>query len=165
VDAVGHGQLALGVERPAPAGLAQRALLDEHPHVLVGVERVAVGDLDERAEHVGGDRAAAEQVAVEGGDSGVGQGWQRDREGARAGPSRRLVEQLGAGGAEQHQRHVAGGGGQQLQEAQHGVAGPVEVFEDQDGGAAGGERDQEAPPRRLGLLGRQAASVEPDERP
>ena len=86
VHALRHRQVELLLQRPAPPGLAQRALLDQHPDVLVGVERVAAGHLDQRAEHVGGEGRLAEQVRVERGDAGVAQ--RRQGDGHRAGDRR-----------------------------------------------------------------------------
>ena len=166
VDAVRHGQRIGGVQPPAGPRRAQRALFDEHPGVLVGVERVAVGQFDQGGQRVRRERGEAQQVRVHGGDLGVAQRRQRDgqRAGDRAGPGRVPLDQFRPRGAEQQQRNVAGGGAEQFQEPQHGLVRPVQVLEHENGGLPPGQRHHEPPPRRLGLLGREVGPGEAHQR-
>ena len=151
----GMGSSPLDSMTQASVGLAQRAPLDQHPAVLVGVERHPVGQLDQRAQQLrreGGLRrtSARRGSAIESSRSGVSE--IESMPGTAPAQRRLALEQLRPGGADHEQRHVPDRRADQLDEAEHAVVGPVQVLEDEHGRTARGQREQEPPPGRLGVL-------------
>ena len=105
----GIGRSAL-LQRPAAAGLAQRALLDQHPARTRGRRAGCRRPARPAGSSMSAENAAwPNMCAYSVGDVGVAQRRQRDRQraGDRAGPARVAVDQLRPGGAQQQQRHVA----------------------------------------------------------
>ena len=145
-------------QRQLPFGRA----LDQHPRVLLGVQRVARGVREQARPDVASHRRLLEQRAQ-----------QRDRllgrqrlERPHGTPLRPALEQLGTRRADDRERDVRAPRGEVLDEIEHAVVRPVQVFEREHEQAAVPRHARHvAAPRgeRLTLVARLAA--EPDERP
>ena len=133
-----------------PSLLDQQAAVLQHPHVLLGVQRVALGPVEQRLLYLGRQQRLVEQCADQSSGVLTGERGERDGAGVRlpTTPVLSPLEQLRPGGADDQQRHRAGPVGQQVDEVQQGVVGPVDVLEHQHGRAVLGERLEEPPPRR-----------------
>ena len=140
-----------GVRRSRPAtasGIGHRPeAVHERAHDLAGVERVALGAVDDGVHDL--RRRRVEQVGDEGLDGARRQRLERDRDGVPtpAAPARPAVEELGPGERDHHERHVGARLEHRLDEVEQAVARPVEVLDDEhERGALGGHLD-EPPPR------------------
>ena len=152
---------ASGRRRPSP----------QHPRVLLGEERDAAGVAEQRRLRLGREHAAVEQRLQQ--PRGVLVRERRERDRLRvalaAAPAGPPLEQLGARGADDEQRHAGDAVDELVDEVEQPVVGPVQVLEHEHGRATLGQRLEEAAPRRdrLARAGRRraVAGAEPDERP
>ena len=132
----------------------EEVAVGEQAHELLRVQGVAARPLEQRLLRL----CRQDRPLEERGDQPrrllVGQRSEVDRgRVAQAGcPGRMLLVQLGAGRAEDEQRHALRPVGQVLEEGEQGVVCPVQVLEDEHGRALCGQRFQEAPPGRERLL-------------
>ena len=117
------------------------AALGEHAHVLLGVQRIAAGALQQRRLRLGFEQRPVAQRRDQLRGLFVGQRRQRDvrRVHLASAPRRSALEQLEPRGAQDQQRHVARPVGEVLDEVEQPVVGPVDVLEDED--------ERRAPPR------------------
>ena len=144
--------------------------VEQHPHELLGVQRVAsrlrddgrprgrrqLGPLQQRREQ----RAGVLLCQRRQGD--------RHRVPLAAAPAGTPVEQLGAGRADDQQRHRPGPLDQVLDELEHRVVGPLQVLEQKHEGPVRRQALEESPPGGEELVlvvgGRGLAPRQPDER-
>ena len=129
-------------------------LLGEHRHELLGVERIALGDLG----HACAQLRRQDAVAIERLEK-LGRLPTREwlESHAHALPLGSLFEQLLAGDAEDEDRRVAAPAAHMLDEVEHGRLRPVDVLEHDQERAGSGEAFEEAPHRPEQLLGRRGA--------
>ena len=141
--------------------------LGQHAHVLLCVERITAGAVEEL-----GLRAGLEQRPVAQRRNQlrrlVGrQRRQRDVRGVElpSGPRRASLEQLQPRGAEDQHRDISHPVREMLDEVEQALVGPLQILEDEDERVIFGERFEEAPPRceRLVLRSGGVAGL-PDER-
>jgi hypothetical protein len=114
----------------------------QHPHELLGVERVAGGALDEDLLGVGVEQWTLEQRQDE---TGGGVVVERDeRDGCRvplaAAPAGPAFEQLGPGRTDDEQRHAIDPIDEPVDEVEQAVVRPVEVLDDEHHRTALGHR-------------------------
>jgi hypothetical protein len=158
VNRVGQGDLGV-------VGEGDTAAVGEHADVLVRVERGAPGQFGEPVEGGPAEHQPAEQVTEEAAGVLVGERVEPDGGEVRhvAGPRRERLDGVGTEGGDDHQRYVGPVGDEARDESQQHRVAPVQVLEDQDGGAAAGEPVEEQLPGRLGLLGTDLRSGIPEE--
>ena len=167
---LGQRQLALGVELPPVRAVDEEAAILEHPHVLLRVERVAAGPRQHARLDLGRQQRLLEQRAEQA--RGLLLGERRDRDGRRvplaAAPARPPLEQLGARGADDEQRHAGRPVGEVVDEVEQAVVGPVQILEDEHQRPLLGQRLEQAAPRRERLVAAVARALagraEADER-
>ena len=156
------GQL-LG-EPPRTVHLLDGALVDEHAEQLLGEQRVAFGRRHDAVEHGGVERAAAEQALDHALRVVVAERLEDDAARTLAGaPGRRLLEQLGAGRAEDQDRCVDRLD-EMLDQREQRRLGPVDVLHDEDDLPVGGEVREEAPHRPEQLLDGERLDGQPERR-
>ena len=144
---VGAGQL-----RPR-ALAAQQPAVEQHPHVLLGEQRVAAGPRQQRRAQLRRQLCSVQQVGDHVGRLLIRQRLQLEHGAARrTGPLRPPVEQLRPAGG--HHQQGAGEAVAEVvgDELEQPVVGPVDVLEHQHQRAARGDLLQEAAPggKRLG---------------
>ena len=148
--------------------LGKVASLEQHPRVLLGVERVATSARQERLLGLGIEQRPFEQGTDQARRVLVRERRERDCQSVRlaSAPARASLEQLRPRGAEDEQRHPAHPRDQSVDELEQGVVGPVQVFEDEHERPLLGKRLEKPAPGGRALLG--AAGVllgDPGERP
>jgi hypothetical protein len=108
---------------------ARAEAIDERTDDLAGVERVALGAIDDRGDDLG--RGLIEEIGDELCHRLLGQWLERNRDGvsSSAAPGRPPVEQLGPGKRDHQQRYLRPGLQDRLNEVQQAVARPVQVLD------------------------------------
>ena len=111
-------------------------MLGEHAGVLLGVEWVALGALEDRLLRVGVEDGAVEEVLEEARSVLVGERADRKRERIElaAAPTRPPVEQLRAGRSDDEEWNGRRPVCEVVDEVEQAVVGPVQVFEDEHEG-------------------------------
>ena len=131
---LGHRKLGGPREHPAAGAANDEAAIGEHVHVLLRIERVPLGAVEQRMLELRREQRLLEQR----GDQlrRVLQGKRRERERRRiqlaAAPRRPPLEQFGPRRAEHEQRHAAGPIDEMVDEVEQALVGPVDVLEHQD---------------------------------
>ena len=151
---LGERQLAVGVELPAVRAVNEEAAVLEHPHVLLGVERVPAGPGQHARLDLGRQQRLLEQRAEQA--RGLLLGERRDRDGRRvalaAAPAGPPLEELRPSGADDEQRHAGRPVGQVVDEVEQAVVGPVQILEHEHERPLLGQRLEQAPPGRERLV-------------
>src|SRR5207244_516796 len=138
----------------------------QQAHELLREERVAACALEDRPLELTAEDGVRGERGDKLGGLRIGERSQvyRGRVPRPPRPARMLVVELGAGGAEQEQRHAFCPLGQVLEEGKQRLVCPVQVLEDEHGLADGGEALEEAPPCGEQLLPlRRRARLRPDQ--
>ena len=135
----------------------EQAAVDEHPHELLRVERVALGAREQGLAQLVGTADREQQQRQQPSGLVAGQRRERDRQRvAVAAPAVPPLLQVGTRGAEQEQRRVAAPVGEVLDEVEQPLVGPVQVLEHEHERRPLGHRLDVAPPRGEGLVARLA---------
>ena len=139
--------------------LGQRQLfahspLGEHAHVLLGIQRIATGTVEQCALQLGLEQRPFAQPRDQPRGLIVREWSERDVRGVQlpAAPSRATFEQVEPRRTEDEHRDVAHPVGEMLDEVEQAVVGPLDVLEHEHDGVLLGERLEEPPPRDEGLL-------------
>ena len=135
----GSGISAPSLSRLAAAGDQQVTVLQQ-PHELLGEEGVAAGGLEElglelRRQRLGAEAGDYKSACLLAGERAEGKVCGR-RHKASAGAAQ--LRDLGAGARQDEQRHGGLTLRQVVHEGGHGLIGPVQVLDHQDGGIGGG---------------------------
>src|SRR5581483_1230387 len=146
---------------PVPVLLAQGAVVDEHREQLLDEERVPLRRRDDALP--GGLRELGRSEQVLGDERAllVGQALELDRRAVLA-PAGAHLEEVGPGGAENHERRARRGRNKVLDQVEQGALGPVDVFEGDDERLAGGDELEEPSRSPEDLVERRVAVGEPD---
>jgi hypothetical protein len=137
---VGPGVGGGGGRRTAVAAVAQ------HPHVLLGEQRVAADPAEQGRVDLGGQAVVGQQGGQQAGGVGVAEGVEADGGPGRAPAGPALGQLRPGGGEDQHRRRAGVAVGQALDEVEEGVVGPVQVLKGQHQRPGRGQAVQEAPP-------------------
>ena len=145
--------------------------VDEHPDVLLGVERVSVRRRKEHGLRLGREHGLLQQAADHARNIVVGERREGDRErvALASAPSAAAIEQLRASGADHEHRHAARPIDEMVDEVEQCVVGPVKVLEHEHERVALRQRLEKASPGRrrfaLAVAARGAVGLEARQRP
>ena len=131
----------------------EHAAVVEHADELLGVQRIPAGAFEQGLLGLGGEHGLLEQRREEPGDVLVRQRGKRDRRRVplSATPPRVRFIELGAGGADHHDRCFCGPHEQIFEEFHECVVRPMQVLDDHDQRLNRSQILEEAAPRREGL--------------